>query len=125
MISCSSRCTPSFHQLAHDEVPEICSGPSLPCMNRNLRFIGKLNRVRIKKDCFPLLSSVAKRFGFRKSNSTNVPGPVFKFALIVRMRVSYNLYCTFGPLYFSTPKKERPKTNDRGRRKAVIKAPTR
>ncbi len=40
------RCTPSFHQLASKEVPEICKGPSLTCMNRNLRFIGKLNTVR-------------------------------------------------------------------------------
>ena len=40
------RCMPSFHQLAHEEVTEICSGPSHTCMNKILRFIGKLNKVR-------------------------------------------------------------------------------
>jgi hypothetical protein len=36
-------CTPSFHQLAYKM--GICTGPGLTCMNRILRFIGKLNRV--------------------------------------------------------------------------------
>ena len=38
-------CMPSFHQLAHKDVSEICTGPGLTCMNKILRFIGKLNRV--------------------------------------------------------------------------------
>ena len=38
-------CMPSFHQLAHQDVSEICTGPGLTCMNKILRFIGKLNRV--------------------------------------------------------------------------------
>ena len=38
-------CTPSFHQLAYKEYPEICRGPGLTCMNQILRFIGKLNKV--------------------------------------------------------------------------------
>ena len=38
-------CTPSFHQLAYKEVPDICRGPGLTCMNKILRFIGKLNKV--------------------------------------------------------------------------------
>ncbi len=37
------KCMPSFHQLAHEL--GICTGPGLTCMNRILRFIGKLNRV--------------------------------------------------------------------------------
>lgn len=43
-------CTPSFHQLAYEDVPSICRGPSLTCMNRILRFIGKLNRVGENQD---------------------------------------------------------------------------
>ncbi|CAB4068103.1 ASICN [Lepeophtheirus salmonis] len=43
-------CTPSFHQLANKEVPQICSGPGLTCMNRNLRYIGKLNKVGKNQD---------------------------------------------------------------------------
>ncbi|TRY72690.1 hypothetical protein TCAL_05397 [Tigriopus californicus] len=43
-------CTPSFHQLAYEHVPSICRGPSLTCMNRILRFIGKLNRVGENQD---------------------------------------------------------------------------
>ena len=45
MFFFNSRCMPSFHQLAHEKVTEICSGPSLTCMNERLRFIGKLNKV--------------------------------------------------------------------------------
>ena len=44
-ILAECRCTPTFHQLAYAEVNEICTGPMLTCMNRILRFIGKLNRV--------------------------------------------------------------------------------
>ncbi len=56
------RCMPSFHQLGHDVVTEICSGPSLTCMNRILRFIGKLNKVwaippLIKRPISPLSAS--------------------------------------------------------------------
>ena len=40
-------CTPSFHQLAYKDYPDICRGPGLTCMNNILRFIGKLNRVSI------------------------------------------------------------------------------
>ena len=40
-------CMPSFHQLAHKDVSEICTGPGLTCMNKILRFIGKLNRVSV------------------------------------------------------------------------------
>ena len=39
-------CMPSFHQLAHNETDGICTGPGLTCMNKILRFIGKLNKVR-------------------------------------------------------------------------------
>ncbi len=38
-------CTPSFHQLAYKM--GICTGPGLTCMNKILRFIGKLNRVSL------------------------------------------------------------------------------
>ena len=37
----------SFHQLAYKM--GICTGPGLTCMNRILRFIGKLNRVSMPK----------------------------------------------------------------------------
>ena len=40
-------CTPSFHQLAYVDYPNICRGPGLTCMNDILRFIGKLNQVKL------------------------------------------------------------------------------
>ena len=39
-------CTPSFHQLAYNEVEGICTGPGLKCMSRRLKNIGKLNKVK-------------------------------------------------------------------------------
>ena len=45
-------CTPSFHQLAYRDYPNICRGPGLTCMNDILRFIGKLNQVRLTKITF-------------------------------------------------------------------------
>ena len=46
-ILSTCHCAPSFHQLGAKSVNgNLCSGPGLTCMNKILRFIGKLNRVR-------------------------------------------------------------------------------
>ena len=58
-------CMPSFHQLAHKDVSEICTGPGLTCMNKILRFIGKLNRVSVRAGEIP------KFFEYRPSNLLN------------------------------------------------------
>jgi hypothetical protein len=51
-ILAECNCTPSFHQLAYKDVPRICAGPSLTCMNRILRFIGRLNTVSIRSKSY-------------------------------------------------------------------------
>ena len=45
------KCAPSFHQLGAKSVDRrLCSGPGLTCMNKILRIIGKLNRVRERRN---------------------------------------------------------------------------
>ncbi len=71
-IIAECRCMPSFHQLAHKEVTEICSGPSLTCMNKILRFIGKLNKVSecavesSLRDSCPLGRKTALKFAIKR-----------------------------------------------------------
>ena len=49
-ILSTCHCAPSFHQLGAKSVNgNLCSGPGLTCMNKILRFIGKLNKVRTRK----------------------------------------------------------------------------
>ena len=38
-------CTPSFHLVAYEEYPSICSGHKLTCMSKILTEIGKFNQV--------------------------------------------------------------------------------
>ena len=49
-ILSTCHCAPSFHQLGARSVNgSLCIGPGLTCMNKILRFIGKLNKVRTEK----------------------------------------------------------------------------
>ena len=52
------KCTPAFHPVARNEVPDICRGPGLTCMNKILRIIGKLNKVRNLRLICPFHSDI-------------------------------------------------------------------
>jgi len=65
-------CMPSFHQLAHKDVSEICTGPGLTCMNKILRFIGKLNKVGPGQDiCLSACTDQINNVGVTSSDFPN------------------------------------------------------